>query len=513
MSVLVPLTLGLAACSLVAAQLRWLRVAQREHYLPGMTQRFAWRWWRSSQLNLFAFAAGAAGALASLGYPPAGLAAAAAAGFGPFGLSLRGRTSKLAWTARLRRLAATCALMAAAAVGGSAVAGVGSAACATALCAMLSPLIVDLAAWLVRPLEQRLLSPYIERARRRLKSVAPRVVAVTGSFGKTTTKGYIAHLLAGSYSVVPTPASYNNAAGLARAVNEHLPNGTEVFVAEMGTYGVGEIASMCRWVPPEVSVITAIGPVHLERMGSLERIAEAKAEILGPARVAVLNVDYPLLDELAGKAEAQGKEVWRCSGERPADVSALAEGTKLRVSAAEPPGLDVLVDAAPEVSPGNLACAVAAALAMGVPAEAVASRLDSLPGAPHRRHPEAGAGGVLVIDDTYNSNPAGAKAALDLLARLGSKGARKVVVTPGMVELGKLQDQENSKFAALAGEAATDLVVVGRTNAKALAGGARAAGLGLHFARDRAAAVAWVRANLGPGDAVLYENDLPDHYP
>jgi UDP-N-acetylmuramoyl-tripeptide--D-alanyl-D-alanine ligase len=173
----------------------------------------------------------------------------------------------------------------------------------------------------------------------------------------------------------------------------------------------------------------------------------------------------------------------------------------------------VLVDAAPEVSPGNLACAVAAALAMGVPAEAVASRLDSLPGAPHRRHPEAGAGGVLVIDDTYNSNPAGAKAALDLLARLGSKGARKVVVTPGMVELGKLQDQENSKFAALAGEAATDLVVVGRTNAKALAGGARAAGLGLHFARDRAAAVAWVRANLGPGDAVLYENDLPDHYP
>jgi len=526
---LAAVTLGVAVACLVPAYLRWLRVAQREHYLPGMDERFARRWWSSSPLNLAVFVAGAAGAVASFAYTPAGMVAALVAGLGPFGLPVRGRSSKLAWTPRLRRLSATAGLLAAGAIGGPGAAGVAWAARAGAVCAMASPLLVDAATLLMSPLERRLLAPYVERARRRLKALSPRVVAVTGSFGKTTTKGYISHLVAGSYSVVPTPASYNNAAGLARAVNEHLPSGTEVFVAEMGTYGPGEIAAMCRWVPPEVSVITAIGPVHLERMGSLEKIAEAKAEILGPARVAVLNVDYPLLDELANRAEAQGKQVWRCSAERVADVCALAEGDKLRVSAAGPSGLstagpsglsaagpsglDVLVDVPPEASAGNVACAVAVALSLGVPPEVVASRLEDLPGAPHRRAPQTGPGGVVVVDDTYNSNPAGAKAALGLLARLGGEGARKVVVTPGMVELGALQARENSKFASLAAEVATDLVVVGRTNAKALSAGAKAAGLRVHRARDRASAVAWVKANLRPGDAVLYENDLPDHYP
>src|SRR6202035_5977429 len=98
-----------------------------------------------------------------------------------------------------------------------------------------------------------------------------------------STKGYAAHLLGGSLTVVASPASFNNRAGLARAVNEHLTQGTEVFVAEMGTYGRGEIAELCSWVRPDVAVITAVGPVHLERFGSEERVLEAKAEILKDA--------------------------------------------------------------------------------------------------------------------------------------------------------------------------------------------------------------------------------------
>ena len=93
----------------------------------------------------------------------------------------------------------------------------------------------------------------------------PIVVAITGSFGKTSTKQHVAHLVAGSRTVVASPASFNNRAGLARAVNEQLTPGTDVFVAEMGTYGKGEIADLCRWCPPAIAVITAIGPVHLER--------------------------------------------------------------------------------------------------------------------------------------------------------------------------------------------------------------------------------------------------------
>jgi UDP-N-acetylmuramoyl-tripeptide--D-alanyl-D-alanine ligase len=507
------LVLGIGA--LVLACLRWLRVAQREHYLPGPTVRFARRWWSSGRLNQAVVVIGCAGALVSVWYPPAGICAVLAAGAGPVGLSLRGRTSRLAWTGRLRRLAIVVVVLVALVTGLAGVAGLHPAFSAAAMLCMLAPVLVDAALWVVRPLEASLVRPYVGTARQRLAAVAPRVVAITGSYGKTTTKGYVAHLVAGSLSVVATPASFNNTVGLARAVNEHLATGTQVFVAEMGTYGPGEISSMCEWVLPEIAVITAIGPVHLERMGSLERIAEAKAEILDRAGVVVLNVDNPMLEQLAGKAEEEGKTVWRCSalGER-GDVTVRAESGKLHVRSASPSAeMDLVVQVAPEVEPGNVACAVAVALALGVPARAVAARLGGLPVAPHRRRLQPGANGANIIDDTYNANPAGAEAALGLLAMSSSGEGRRVVVTPGMVELGKAQARANSHFAASAGSVATEMVVVGRTNAAALLGGARAAGLPVRQLRDRAAAVAWVSAHLGPGDAVLYENDLPDHYP
>ena len=507
--------LALSVCALALALVRWLRVAQREHYLPGATTRFARRWWGAGTPNRVLGAVGAAGALASVWYPPSAFAAVVAAAAGPLGLTLRGRTSKLAWTARLRRLAAATVIAAAVPIAGVVVLGLHAAFSAAALCAIGAPLLVDLALLLMKWPEARLLRPYVERASQRLAAVNPRTVAITGSYGKTTTKGYVAHLVAGSLSVVASPASFNNTAGLARAINEHLTTGTRVFVAEMGTYGPGEIAAMCAWAQPEIGVITAVGPVHLERMGSIERIAQAKAEIMQKARVAILNVDYPLLAQLAQKAEENGKVVWRCSAMNPdADVSVVPEGGKLRVRTSHLRGeMDLLVAPGLEVEPGNVACAVAAALSLGVPSEIVASRLADLPGAPHRRNARQSSNGVNVIDDTYNANPAGANAAVALLGTKAATDGQKVVVTPGMVELGPIQSMENAKFAASAAGVATQLVVVGRTNARSLLKGASAAGLPAREARNLAEAVAWVTAHLGPGDAVLYENDLPDHYP
>jgi UDP-N-acetylmuramoyl-tripeptide--D-alanyl-D-alanine ligase len=509
------LGLVVSAGAIVLSDLRWLRVAQREHYLPGATVRFARRWWLAGTANRAVFIVAVAAALVSVWYAPAAFVSAAAAAGAPIGLSVRGRTSKLAWTSRLRRLAGASAVLAAFAIAIPGAFGLHAAFTAAAMAAVAAPALVDAALWLAKPVEAHYLGPYVARARRRLEAVHPRIVAITGSYGKTTTKGYVAHLAAGSFSVVPSPASFNNTVGLSRAVNEHLASGTQVFVAEMGTYGPGEIKALCEWATPEVAVITAIGPVHLERMGTLERIAEAKAEILEEARVAILNVDYPLLEQLARKVEEEGKTVWRCSSREPrADVRVTVDGASLQVKAAHfEAQMDLSVAAAPEVEPGNVACAVAVALSLGVPAEVVAARLASLPGAPHRRSVHTAASGAIVVDDTYNANPAGAQAALSLLATLGKQGGKKVVVTPGMVELGPVQSRENANFAASAGAVATEMLVIGHTNARALVGGARAAGLSARPMRNRVAAVAWVAAHLGPGDAVLYENDLPDHYP
>jgi UDP-N-acetylmuramoyl-tripeptide--D-alanyl-D-alanine ligase len=173
------------------------------------------------------------------------------------------------------------------------------------------------------------------------------------------------------------------------------------------------------------------------------------------------------------------------------------------------------------VQPGNLACAIGAACALGLSTAAIADRLSDLPAVGHRLEAGRSPAGFTILDDTYNSNPSGAREALAALvaqtalaAQLDEASQRLVVVTPGMVELGRRQAEENRTFGAAAALAATDLVVVGRTNRRALvAGSSVPEAARLHLVADREEAVAWVRATLAPGDAVLYENDLPDHYP
>jgi UDP-N-acetylmuramoyl-tripeptide--D-alanyl-D-alanine ligase len=370
------------------------------------------------------------------------------------------------------------------------------------------PLLVDLGLVVMTPIELRLSKKFVDQATRTLGRIGPRVVAITGSYGKTTTKNYLVRLLRESQSTVASPASFNNRMGLARAINEHLTAGTEVFVAEMGTYGRGEIAELCTWIEPTVAIITAIGPVHLERFGSVDSIVEAKAEILERAPTAVLNIDDPRLAALVDRIPPN-KKVIRCSTEDPAAdvfVDGAGQGRVLvggsRVATLEDPS----------VFPGNLACALGAVLALGAPVTGLARALADLPAAEHRQTVSVSDLGFTIIDDTYNSNPAGARSALATLARL-STGRRRVLVSPGMVEMGSRQYQENAAWAAEAARWVTDVVVVGRTNRAAMQEGTAGGGASVIVVDSREEAVDWVRSNLGDGDVVLYENDLPDHYP
>ncbi len=330
------ITVAASTPAIALAGVRWLRVAQREHYLVDAVSRFALRWWTRVPLNAAALVLAVAGLLLSSRWPAFAFAPIAVVAVGPVGLSLRGRTAPLAWTRRLRTLALVWAVLEVAAVVGGTLAGEGPVAAAAGVLAV--PALVDLACWVTSPFERRLARTHVARASARLRRVAPRVVAITGSYGKTSTKGYVAHLLGGSRAVVASPASFNNRAGLARAVNEHLAEGTEVFVAEMGTYGRGEIAELCSWVRPDVAVITAVGPVHLERFGSEDNVVRAKAEILDGVGCAVLVVDDDRLAALADTAEQAGTRVWRVSACRvDTDVCVLDEegGFTVRVHGAD----------------------------------------------------------------------------------------------------------------------------------------------------------------------------------
>ena len=534
---------------------RWLRVAQREHYGIGRTSRFARRWWLLDWANRLWLAAAAAGVVLSGTYWWAPSITAAAVVIGPQGLDIRGRTSPLAWTRRLATLATALALLWLVLVGVGLLTGLAAPVLAVLLFGM--PLWTDVSLALLAPFEAVLSRRWVRRAQQRLERIDPVRVAVTGSYGKTTIKGYLRQLTEGTRSVVATPASFNNTAGVCRSVNEHLALGTEVFIAEMGTFSPGEIAAMTRWVRPSVSILASIGPVHLERFGSLDRIVAAKAEIFATSRTAILNIDAYGLRAEADRLAASGLRVVRCSTQDAgADVTVLrADGSPAEPGVEGDAGASFeeavdeatvprhitafgrRIDTRPlgHAAPGNVACAVAAASVLGVSDDDIARRLADLPTPEHRRTAAHSDGGVMVIDDTYNSNPAGARAALEMLAN--TEAGRRVVVTPGMVELGRTQAHENRLLGEHAARIADDVLVVGRTNRTALLGGAagwdnataRRATRGrgarslvhdrsegratVRCVEDRDAAVRWVRANLRSGDAVLYENDLPDHYP
>ncbi len=511
-------TAGLAAGS--ALVLRWLRVAQREHYLAGRCT-VTWRLWLSrSKEDVAGAATAAAGLAAGMALDSRALLSAAAllGGATPFRLPHRGKSGRLAWTPRMRRVAAVAVAIQAPVVL--------LAPLPVAAVAVGAPFVpVDLALLALGPVEERLSRRFLAQARRRLQSIAPTVVAITGSYGKTTTKNYLAHLLQGQRAVVSSPASFNNAMGLSRAVNENLVPGTDVFIAEMGTYGRGEIRKLCELFPPDVSVITAIGEVHLERMKSLDRITEAKAEIAERARTVVLNADDSRLAALAERLASDGKIVIRVSSE-DGHADARAD-VKLRPRAHGSSEVEVIVHGRSlgtvplptSAHPANVAAAFGAAVAIGADPGLLVGRLATLPPVAHRLEPQATPTGGWVLDDTYNSNPAGAAEALRRAAALARESGGKVhLVTPGMVELGRVQAMRNYEFAREAARAGVStLVVVGRTNRSALSSGAGtgdvAAGPEVLERPDLRSAVSAVSDRTGPADVVIFENDLPDHYP
>ncbi len=490
--------------------LRWWRVAQREHYQAGRLLAMAWIWCRAYRPNLVVGAVLLVLAFAGFVSVWVALAAAGVWLLWPLGLDLWPRTARLVLTGRVRRLVAVTLVLHALVATVLILVG------AVALLPLAVLPVAELALLVTAPVEQRMGRRFAASAATQIAKVAPRVVAITGSYGKTSTKNYAAHLMSGRWSVLPSPASFNNAMGLSRAVNDRLVPGTDVFVAEMGTYGPGEIAALCELFPPEVSAIVTIGEAHLERMRNRETIVRAKSEILPPARTVVLNVDVPELAEAADRLDGE-KRVLRCSagGAAHADVIVApaqpdtdgSAGWRVVIG-----GSERRVTLPPETGhPINVAVAIGLSLAIDVPEATIWERLGSIPATPHRAETTTLANGITVIDDTYNANPDGAAQALvTARSRVGDDGT-VWTITPGMVELGSRQAERNAELARLATAApGMQLCIVGRTNRAALLRGA--SGQAACFP-GREAAVAHVMAHAAAGDVVLYENDLPNHYP
>jgi UDP-N-acetylmuramoyl-tripeptide--D-alanyl-D-alanine ligase len=395
--------------------------------------------------------------------------------------------------------------------------------------AMIAGLLIDhgLGLWLIAangvmyPVEQAFRNYYV-RSARQILAAHPRlkVVAVTGSYGKTSTKEIIAHVLSARYNVLKTPRSYNTLMGVCKVIREDLTPAHEVFVVEMGAYQKGEIDRLCRLTPPHIGVLTAVGPQHLERFKTVDRVAEAKYELmqnLTADGVGIFNGDDPWCRRLSQRptefrSVCYGLEQ---SGVRASAVQVTGQGTEFDVRTATGDGLTVHFQTAllGRHSVQNILAAVAVALECGLSLQEIADAVRDLEPVEHRLQRIRGAGGVWVIDDAYNSNPTGVRAALEVLAAL--PGGRKVLITPGMVELGDREEEEHRQMGRLAAESCDYVILIGARRTEAIAAGLADRA----YPPDRLAVVESLKEATGrlqaivrSGDVVLFENDLPDTY-
>lgn len=391
----------------------------------------------------------------------------------------------------------------------------------------LSALVLPLANLIMHPVEAGFRWMFRRRAANTLRRANPTVIGITGSYGKTSTKEYLAHILNGRYRAYATPKSYNTLMGVCLAINDGLANDLshDYFIVEMGAYMPGEIAAICDLVRPQISIVTAVGPQHLERFGSLENTARAKYEIieaLPPDGTAVFNWDDPLVRAMYERGYPKNRVgvTWQNTDLaqqlrfHARNIRSTLDGLQfdiLDTETGEEQHITTRLVGQHNVT--NILLAAAAARVVGMSLGEIALRVASLEPAEHRLQRRVLPGGVTVIDDAYSANPVGAQNALNVLSLY--RNGRRVLITPGMVELGPLQDEENRKLGWQAAQVCTDIILVGAEQTRPIQQGIRQAAFPedrLQIFDTREEAIAWFNTALRPGDAVLFLNDLPDTY-
>lgn len=392
----------------------------------------------------------------------------------------------------------------------------------------LVPVFLMLANWLLLPIEHMIQQRYSCRAHAYLRTLNNlKVVGITGSFGKTSTKYILSELLRQRFITLKTPGSYNTPMGITKTILGELKPIHEVFVVEMSAKKPGDIREICRLVAPRYGLITAIGEQHLETFGSLENIKNTKNELLlalPTDGVAFLNFDDRHCRELAQALQCRvvtyGSEK-NFVGTRKAQVDYPAtdltwneHGSNFKVTNTRTQ--EQVVFQTPLLgrhNVSNVLGAIAVASELGMELTTMMHPLRQIVAVPHRLELKRVHGGVIFIDDAFNSNTVGSQMALEVLAQISGK--RKMIVTPGMIELGVKEDEHNERFGEQIGKVCDYVILVGMEQTLSLQRGLKQTDYSakqLFVARDFAAAKSHLEGMLQAGDVVLWENDLPDNY-
>ncbi len=387
---------------------------------------------------------------------------------------------------------------------------------------LITPLNILLANYLAAPLEKAVKLFYFKSAQRKIRDMPDlTVIAVTGSYGKTSTK-YITHsLLSPYYITLMTPESYNTPMGICKVIRGQLNREHKYFIVEMGARQAGDIKELCELVNPKIGVITAIGPQHLETFGSIDNIINTKFELiehLDKNGLAIFNGDDPNCRKMAqrttipyklyGIKDIKTLDLYAC------DITTGRQVIKFKTCCKDDgKSADFSVPLLGRHNTYNVLAAATVALECGLHLSHIVPALKLLNPIPHRLQLIQGGGGITIIDDAYNSNPRGAAEALTVLQDMD--GGKKILVTPGMVELGTKEFEENKKFGIKAAEVCDIVILVGKKRTIPISEGLKESLFpkeNLFVTASLTEAAAKLKQLAKTGDIVLFENDLPDNY-
>lgn len=427
---------------------------------------------------------------------------------------------KLVFTARVKRLFAAAIIILAALIAVFAVLPMGLPAEICLLSALVlsavSPLMA-LVIWCVTyPIEKAVSRWYINDAKRILKSHKNlTVIGITGSYGKTTTKFILNRILSEKFNTVCTPQSFNTPMGVVRTVRGSIKPQTQVFICEMGAKRVGDIKEICDIAHPKYAIITSVGEQHLESFKTVDNVFKTKFELADEVAknggITLANLDSA---GIAARRDARHDVIYFGDGTKyyAENISCGADGTKF----------DLMLDGARITvstrllgmhSVSDILASAALAHILGVSDNDIKFAVNSLKPTEHRLELKSFTGGSLLIDDAYNSNPEGC---LEAVRVLGSfEGMKKVIVTPGLIELGSREYDCNYALGLEAAKYCDIIILVGKTRSKPMADAISSTDFNkdnLYIVGSFKEAMDIYNKIADKSHVVLFENDLPDNY-
>lgn len=380
------------------------------------------------------------------------------------------------------------------------------------------PLIMLLANLLLKPVELYLKNHYYNEAKKILDDHKDLIkIGITGSYGKTSTKFILETILSQQFTTLVTPHSYNTTVGVVITVRKSLNRSTEVFVAEMGAKQKGDIKEICDLVAPNYGVITAVGPQHLETFGSLSNVIDTKFELMeavGSKGKGFVNGDSVNVREGMNRVNDVSYVSYGANEEnslRIENVKPTIHGSTFTIVSQQGKhhyetkllGMHNIL---------NIAGAIGVAMELGMSVDKIARGVKEIKPISHRlelKHQ----GDYYLLDDAFNSNPTGAKFALDVLGQFES--GQKIIMTPGMIELGNMDAEIHFEFGKQIATVCDRVILIGENKTKDIVKGLEAAGYDMNkvaVLKTVYEGFAHIGQIVNKGDVILIENDLPDNF-